>query len=91
MLQTKNSVAILLLVLALLMTACDTTQEIDRQEEVAEKGAEVMPFDLERTTHIFNKQTDGGLQQVISDDGDVTQIALIRDHLAEEAERFQSR
>jgi hypothetical protein len=59
-----------------------------RLAEVAAKGAEVMPFDLERTTHIFEKRADGGLQQVISDDGDAAQIELIRAHLAEEAERF---
>lgn len=59
-----------------------------RLVEVADKGAEVMPFDLERTTHIFEKQPNGGLQQVISDDGDTAQIELIRAHLAEETERF---
>ena len=60
----------------------------DRQEQVAEAGSEVMPFDLERTTHIFEKLDNGGLQQVISDDGDDEQIELIQIHLAEEAERF---
>jgi mono/diheme cytochrome c family protein len=60
----------------------------DRQEQVAEMGAEVMPFDLERTTHIFEKLDSGGLQQVISDDGDGKQIELIRLHLADETERF---
>lgn len=59
-----------------------------RLEEVAVRGAEVMPFDLERTTHIFEKRDNGGLQQVISDDGDTAQIELIRAHLAEEARRF---
>ena len=60
----------------------------DRQVQVAERGAEVMPFDLERTTHIFTKLDNGGLQQVLSDDNDVNQIKLIREHLAEEADRF---
>ena len=49
-----------------------------------------MPFDLERTTHIFEKRDNGGLQQVISDDGDEAQIELIRMHLAEETERFSN-
>jgi mono/diheme cytochrome c family protein len=43
---------------------------------------------LERTTHIFEKLDNGGLQQVISDDGEVEQIELIRMHLTTEAERF---
>ncbi|HRV94493.1 MAG TPA: aspartate carbamoyltransferase [Anaerolineae bacterium] len=59
-----------------------------RLAEIANRGAEVMPFDLERTTHIFEKTDNGGLQQVISDDGDAAQIELIRTHLAEEAQRF---
>lgn len=59
-----------------------------RLAEVAAKGAEVMPFDLDRTSHIFEKQATGGLQQVIADDGDAAQVELIRAHLAEEAERF---
>ena len=50
-----------------------------RQMEVAARGASVMPFDLERTSHIFAPQADGGLQQVIADDpGDAEQIVLIR-------------
>jgi hypothetical protein len=50
--------------------------EPDRQEQVAEAGSEVMPFDLERTTHIFEKLENGGLQQVISDDGTASRSIL---------------
>ena len=39
-----------------------------RQKEVAVKGAKVMPFDLERTTHVFQKLDDGGLQKVVVKD-----------------------
>ncbi|MFT4605958.1 MAG: sugar phosphate isomerase/epimerase [Rhodothermales bacterium] len=60
----------------------------DRQAEVAAAGASVMAFDLDRTTHVFEPTEDGGLQTVLSDDGDEEQVALIRAHLAEEAERF---
>ncbi len=62
----------------------------DRQAEIAERSLKVMPFDLERTTHIFEKTEFGGVQQVLSDDGDLSQIELIQAHLAEEAERFQT-
>jgi hypothetical protein len=61
----------------------------ERQKEVAERGSEVMPFDLERTTHLFEKTAYGGLQQVFSDDSDREQVALIQAHLQEEATRFQ--
>jgi len=61
-----------------------------RQEEIAEAGAQVMPFDLEKTTHIFEKTETGGVQQVVADDpNDADQIVLIREHLAEEATAFQ--
>ncbi|MGE0741899.1 MAG: aspartate carbamoyltransferase [Hyphomonadaceae bacterium] len=60
----------------------------ERLQAVAAAGAEVMPFDLERTTHIFSDQAWGGEQVVVSDDGDTTQIALIRAHLSAEAARF---
>lgn len=61
-----------------------------RRVEVAARGSEVMPFDLERTTHIFDDLPDGGLQQVLADNpADAEQIALIRSHLQEEAARFQ--
>ncbi len=60
----------------------------EREAAVAEAGAEVMPFDLERTTHIFEKLEDGGRQQVLADSDDPEQIRLIREHLGEEAERF---
>lgn len=60
-----------------------------RQEEVAERGSEVIPFDLERTTLLFEKTVYGGLQQVLSDDGDREQIGLIQAHLQEDTLRFQ--
>ncbi len=61
-----------------------------RQAEVAARGAEVMPFDLEQTRHVFEELDDGGLQIVVAKDpANAEQIRLIRDHLQEEAERFR--
>jgi hypothetical protein len=62
----------------------------ERQADVAAAGAEVMPFDLETSTHVFEKTDVGGVQEVASDTEDPEQIALIRAHLAEEAVRFSS-
>jgi hypothetical protein len=59
-----------------------------RQTEVARAGSTVMRFDLERTTHVFEKRDDGGLQTVLADSDDPEQVALIRAHLRDEAERF---
>ncbi len=61
-----------------------------RQEEVAERGAGVMPFDLDKTTHVFEATESGGVQEVVADDpADGEQVALIREHLREEAEAFE--
>ena len=61
-----------------------------RQEEVTARGAQVMPFDLEQTMHVFQKLEDGGLQKVVvKDPSNKKQIALIQAHLKEEAERFR--
>lgn len=61
-----------------------------RLDEVAERGTHVMPFDLEKTTHVFNKTDDGGIQQVIAKDAsDSEQIHLIREHLLEISTDFK--
>lgn len=76
------------LALVLLVAGCD---DATRQEEVAARGAAVMPFDLEKTVHVFEDRPDGGVQRVIAKaEGDSTQIALIREHLREEAARFEA-
>lgn len=61
-----------------------------RQETVAERGADVMPFDLEATTHEFAPTERGGVQTLVADDpADGEQIALIRGHLRAEVARFR--
>ena len=61
-----------------------------RQEEVATRGAQVMPFDLEQTMHMFQPLADGGMQTVTAKDpANSEQITLIQAHLKEEAEKFR--
>lgn len=72
---------------ALALTACGDAD--GRQADVAARGAEVMPFDLDATTHRFTKTSDGGVQTVTADDpSDQTQVRLIREHLLEERDNF---
>lgn len=80
----------LLAILVLSLSACSQeAARSDRQQDVARKGAEVMPFDLERTTHIFKPLADGGVQSVIADEPvDRKQVTLIRQHLRKEALAF---
>lgn len=61
----------------------------ERRAEVAARGADVMPFDLDATTHRFEPVDSGLVQTVVADDaGDAEQVALVREHLTHEAERF---
>lgn len=61
-----------------------------RLDEVAERGAHVMPFDLEKTLHVFSKTENGGLQQVVvKDKSDTEQIRLIRSHLSKISGEFK--
>lgn len=60
-----------------------------RQAMIHRMGSRVMPFSLDRTTHVFRKTSTGGIQQVvIKTPGDSAQIPLIRRHLRHEASRF---
>ena len=79
----------LVLFVATTTHAAEPTDE-KRLDEVAERGTHVMPFDLEKTTHVFSKTANGGIQQVIAKDkSDTAQIQLIRDHLSEISEEFE--
>lgn len=61
-----------------------------RLDEIAERGSHVMPFDLEKTTHIFTQTPNGGIQQVIAKNkSDAEQINLIRTHLSEISNEFK--
>jgi hypothetical protein len=54
-------------------------------------GHHVMPFDLNRTKHVFQMTETGGILRVIAKDPkDTKQIVLARQHLQHEAGRFQN-
>lgn len=60
-----------------------------RQEEVAERGPDVMPFSLAATTHIFTKTKQGGIQRVVAKNtADAVQIKLVREHLQDIKAQF---
>ena len=48
----------------LAFAACGSDDQAlaDRQQAVAEAGAEVMPFNLDATTHVFTDTPTGGIQ-----------------------------
>ena len=76
--------------MTLLAVGCGGDEATERQVAVAEAGAEVMPFDLDSTTHIFIDTDSGGTQEVIADDpGDDESVSQIRQHLSEVADNFR--
>lgn len=86
----RRDLPALVLTLSALSALLACGDSADRQAEVAERGAEVMPFDLEATTHRFEPTDTGLVQTVVADDpADGEQVALVRDHLAAEADAFR--
>jgi hypothetical protein len=87
----KMKKTLLLTALLLSVSAARAIPPVDpaRLDEVQARGSHVMPFDLEKTLHIFDKTDTGGIQQVIAKDGaDTEQIDLARSHLAQLAAGF---
>lgn len=65
-------------------------EDQSREAVVAERGATVMPFSLDATTHVFDAEIRGGTQRVVVDDpSDSDQIRLVREHLRTEAAAFR--
>ena len=84
--------AALLAILAAFASACAThgpSASSARQQEVAQKGSMVMPFDLMKTTHFFDDRANGGVETITANNAsDQEQVGLIRSHLTKESERF---
>ena len=63
----------------------------NRQVIVRDRGTQIMPFDLEQTSHIFTPTSTGGVEKVIAKDPNNTeQIRLIQEHLRYEATQFST-
>ncbi len=89
--MNKLFIALFLLTLCIAVPI-HAVEKVDEQrlDEIAERGSHVMPFDLEKTTHIFSKTDTGGIQQVIAKDkSDTEQINLIRSHLSAITKEFK--
>jgi hypothetical protein len=78
--------------LAVVTVACGSDDDpATRRAAVAEVGADVMPFDLDATTHVFTDTPTGGRQDVMADDPtDRASVEQVRSHLAEEADKFRT-
>ena len=77
-----------LLIATLSLNAAAAAAPAARQAQVREKGAEVMPFSLDRTVHTFDKTPAGGVQRVRTRGDAVEQLERIRMHLRQIARSF---
>jgi hypothetical protein len=81
--------ALLSLTVLAVLAAWGAAGPTARQAKVAERGSRIMPFDLDATTHRFEPDPDGLTQTVVADDpSDSYQVALVREHVRDEADRF---
>lgn len=87
--DTKKIFPLLMLSAAPVLAAPSMAADPHRQAEVARLGADVMPFSLEATAHIFTWTDRGGVQRVIAkDSADAQQVKLMRAHLREIQAQF---
>ncbi len=79
-----------LLVAALTLPGLSQATDAQRQAEVAQRGASVMPFALPATTHIFSSTPEGGVQRVVvKDPANAPQTLLVRQHLLQIQAQFR--
>lgn len=77
-------VAVALALAGAALAAPTQAADAQRQADVRERGAAVMPFDLDATVHVFTKTRDGGVQRVVARlADDPAQVRLVRSHLRE--------
>jgi len=88
----KRKTTLIIAVLAVVIAGAVLTARIGkiaRHTVIHQRGAQVMPFSLDSTTHIFQMTDNGGIQQVIvKRTDDKSQINMIREHLQAEAQKF---
>jgi hypothetical protein len=82
--MARHEIAVAVLLIAAALPAWSQAADANRVAEVARRGADVMPFNLQQTIHIFTETGDGGVQRVVARNrGDLAQAQLVRQHLQE--------
>ena len=89
--DVRQVARIIVTVAALWLCGAAFAAERSRQDDVRAKGADVMPFALDQTVHVFDKNDAGGVQRVLARGGADAQKRMIRGHLREIAESFAAR
>jgi hypothetical protein len=79
-----------LISLTLAFSIASPAQDTSRQDEVAKRGADVMPFSHLATLLVFAKTDDGGtLRLIVRDPTDTKQVQMVRVHLQDMRGRFE--
>lgn len=90
--RTSAAQIAVVLSLTVLVSGCagmDHNHLAAKQATVRMHGQQVMPFRLDRTTHVFSKTRTGGIESVVAKTAaDQAQIPLIRQHLRKEQRLF---
>ena len=87
----KHTVLRMALILAAGLPLMAHAADGARQAEVARRGADVMPFDLKATVHVFRKTADGGTQRVVARNAaDAVQVPRVRQHLRDIEAQFRN-
>ncbi|WP_296225816.1 aspartate carbamoyltransferase [Ralstonia sp. UBA689] len=80
--KSLNQVFVVILLATFALTSGTHAADAQRRAEVVNRSADVMPFNLKDTTHVFIKTQSGGIQRVIAKNpADARQTALVREHL----------
>jgi len=73
-----------------LVFGCSVASAQTKQESVHHMAHMVMPFDLDKTMHVFRMTESGGVERVVVRDAKAKdQVALIQRHLEHEADAFR--
>jgi hypothetical protein len=92
MAKMKSRSLLLAFLLAVLAApGIGTASDGARQDEVRSKGGDVMPFALDQTVHVFEKNDAGGVQRVLVRGNSDEQRRMIRGHLRDIATSFAQR
>jgi hypothetical protein len=86
--MSRPIVLVVLLCMVLSPETARASDSAQHQAAVERRSEQVMPFDMNRSVHVFRSTASGGVQRVVSLDGDPGQVALIRAHLKEISSAF---
>lgn len=85
-----NHVAPIALACLVALPLAGQAADARRQADVARRGADVMPFRLDATIHVFTRTAQGGTQRVVArDPHNAQQVRLVREHLREIGTQFR--